>query len=94
MLLRLQVAFADRVAVAVAEPLGDLAAQRVAGHLVDVLELAAQPGRELVGVVEAEAGYQIPAIEEGMYNVAFVYVGPHDDGGSSRSWPCASSTTR
>jgi basic membrane protein A len=25
--------------------------------------------------------YQIPAIEEGMYNVGFVYVGPHDDGG-------------
>ncbi|MFQ5611257.1 MAG: BMP family ABC transporter substrate-binding protein [Anaerolineae bacterium] len=25
--------------------------------------------------------YQIPAIEEGKFNVAFVYVGPHDDGG-------------
>ncbi|MEW5959842.1 MAG: BMP family ABC transporter substrate-binding protein [Chloroflexota bacterium] len=31
---------------------------------------------------EAESGkYQIPATEEGKYNVAFVYVGPHDDGG-------------
>ncbi len=29
--------------------------------------------------------YQIPAIEEGKYNVAFVYVGPHDDGGWSQS---------
>ena len=30
----------------------------------------------------ASAGsYQIPTIEEGKYNVAFVYVGPHDDGG-------------
>ncbi len=29
----------------------------------------------------AESKYQIPAIEEGKYNVAFVYVGPHDDGG-------------
>lgn len=25
--------------------------------------------------------YQIPTTEEGKYNVAFVYVGPHDDGG-------------
>ena len=25
--------------------------------------------------------YQIPAAEDGKYNVAFVYVGPHDDGG-------------
>lgn len=29
----------------------------------------------------AEGAYQIPAIEDGKYNVAFVYVGPHDDGG-------------
>ena len=28
-----------------------------------------------------EGAYQIPTIEEGKYNVAFVYVGPHDDGG-------------
>ena len=28
-----------------------------------------------------EGSYQIPTIEEGKYNVAFVYVGPHDDGG-------------
>jgi basic membrane protein A len=27
------------------------------------------------------ASYQIPAPERGKYNVAFVYVGPHDDGG-------------
>lgn len=25
--------------------------------------------------------YQIPTVEDGKYNVAFVYVGPHDDGG-------------
>jgi basic membrane protein A len=30
---------------------------------------------------ETSGGYQIPAVEEGMHNVAFVYVGPHDDGG-------------
>lgn len=29
----------------------------------------------------SEGKYQIPAVEEGKYNVAFVYVGPHDDGG-------------
>lgn len=33
----------------------------------------------------AESAYQIPTIEEGMYNVAFVYVGPHDDGGWSQA---------
>ncbi len=34
---------------------------------------------------EEVAGYQIPAIEKGKYNVAFVYVGPHDDGGWSQA---------
>ncbi|MBG0770197.1 MAG: BMP family ABC transporter substrate-binding protein [Anaerolineaceae bacterium] len=34
---------------------------------------------------ETVAGFQIPVPEEGMYNVAFVYVGPHDDGGWSQS---------
>ena len=29
----------------------------------------------------SEGKYQIPAVEEGKYNVGFVYVGPHDDGG-------------
>lgn len=33
----------------------------------------------------AAASYQIPTIEEGKFNVAFVYVGPHDDGGWSQS---------
>jgi basic membrane protein A len=33
----------------------------------------------------AEGSVQIPDIEEGKYNVAFVYVGPHDDGGWSQS---------
>jgi basic membrane protein A len=31
------------------------------------------------------AAVQIPDIEEGKYNVAFIYVGPHDDGGWSQS---------
>jgi basic membrane protein A len=34
---------------------------------------------------EEAGGYQIPDIEEGKFNVAFVYVGPHDDGGWSQA---------
>ena len=34
---------------------------------------------------DAEGAYQIPAIIDGCYNVAFVYVGPHDDGGWSQA---------
>ena len=34
---------------------------------------------------ETVAGFQIPVPVDGMYNVAFVYVGPHDDGGWSQS---------
>lgn len=34
---------------------------------------------------DTEGSYQIPAVEEGKYNVAFVYVGPHDDGGWSQA---------
>ncbi len=30
---------------------------------------------------EAVGNYQVPEVIEGCYNVAFVYVGPHDDGG-------------
>lgn len=43
------------------------------------------PAEEAPAAEEAapseEGKYQIPAVEEGKYNVAFVYVGPHDDGG-------------
>jgi basic membrane protein A and related proteins len=34
---------------------------------------------------EMVGNFQIPAPEDGKYNVAFVYVGPHDDGGWSQS---------
>ena len=37
-------------------------------------EVAAEPA-------PAEGSYQIPTVEDGKHNVAFVYVGPHDDGG-------------
>ncbi len=40
-----------------------------------VVNCGAEGGSEQVGK------YQIPAPIEGCYNVAFVYVGPHDDGG-------------
>jgi len=50
---------------------------------------AAAPADQ-AGSVEAPAAsdasaVQIPDIQEGMYNVAFVYVGPHDDGGWSQA---------
>lgn len=34
---------------------------------------------------DTAGSFQIPAIEEGKFNVAFVYVGPHDDGGWSQA---------
>ena len=34
---------------------------------------------------EAVGSYQVPATVEGCFNVGFVYVGPHDDGGWSQS---------
>jgi len=34
---------------------------------------------------DAASKYQIPSIEEGKFNVAFVLVGPHDDGGWSQA---------
>ena len=37
------------------------------------------------GDAEQEGSYQIPTAIEGCYNVAFVYVGPHDDGGWSQA---------
>jgi basic membrane protein A len=33
------------------------------------------------GEIAEEGSYQIPSTIDGCYNVAFVYVGPHDDGG-------------
>lgn len=34
---------------------------------------------------EEVGGFQIPAIEDGMFNVAMVLIGPHDDGGWSQA---------
>ena len=41
----------------------------------------AETEAEAAPAEESGGGYQIPEIEEGKYNVGFVYVGPHDDGG-------------
>jgi basic membrane protein A and related proteins len=35
--------------------------------------------------VEEVGGFQIPAVEEGKFNVAMVLIGPHDDGGWSQA---------
>jgi basic membrane protein A len=45
---------------------------------------AEEPAAEEAAAEEA-AGYQIPDIEEGMFNIALVYIGPHDDGGWSQA---------
>ena len=35
--------------------------------------------------VEEVGGFQVPAVEEGKFNVAMVLIGPHDDGGWSQA---------
>jgi len=45
---------------------------------------ASEPAGEPAGSGE-QASFQIPAAEEGKFNVAFVLIGPHDDGGWSQS---------
>jgi basic membrane protein A len=50
----------------------------------DMEETAADCGSS-TGEAEQEGSYQIPTAIEGCYNVAFVYVGPHDDGGWSQA---------
>jgi basic membrane protein A len=37
------------------------------------------------GAPEEVGGFQIPAVEDGMFNVAMVLIGPHDDGGWSQA---------
>ena len=46
------------------------------------LTLAACAGEATPEVV---GGFEIPAVEEGMFNVAMVLIGPHDDGGWSQA---------
>ena len=53
----------------------------------DMAEVEETAVEEVEEAPAEESGdkYQIPAAEEGKYNVAFVYVGPHDDGGWSQA---------
>jgi basic membrane protein A len=53
---------------------------------------SADAAQAMLGEAAAEAvaaqenvTYEIPTVEEGQYNVAFVYVGPHNDGGWSQA---------
>ena len=57
---------------AVEEPAAEAPAEEAAVEEAPVVEEAAP---------SEEGKYQIPEAEEGKYNVGFVYVGPHDDGG-------------
>jgi len=47
--------------------------------ILSACQTAAEATPEVVG------GFQIPAIEEGKFNVAMVLIGPHDDGGWSQA---------
>jgi basic membrane protein A len=61
------------------------AAEQPATEEPMVEEPAAEEAAVEEPATEAESKYQIPAVEEGKYNVAFVHVGPHDDGGWTQS---------
>src|SRR3990172_7051440 len=50
--------------------------------LLTALALAACAGEATPEVV---GGFEIPAVEEGKFNVAMVLIGPHDDGGWSQA---------
>jgi len=56
-----------------------LAALTILSLVITACAPAATATPEVVG------GFQIPAIEEGKFNVAMVLIGPHDDGGWSQA---------
>lgn len=45
----------------------------------------AAPAQPTQAPADTGSKFQIPEIEQGKYNVAFVYIGPHDDGGYSQA---------
>jgi hypothetical protein len=49
--------------------------------LTMVLAMALSGCAQSAATPEVVGGFQIPAIEEGKFNVAAVLIGPHDDGG-------------
>ena len=42
-------------------------------------------GAQATATPEVVGGFQIPAVEEGKFNIAMVLIGPHDDGGWSQA---------
>ncbi len=46
---------------------------------------AGAPAGAATGTPETVGGFQIPAVQEDMFNVAMVLIGPHDDGGWSQA---------
>jgi basic membrane protein A and related proteins len=53
--------------------------------LTMVLAMALSGCAQSAATPEVVGGFQIPAIEEGKFNVAAVLIGPHDDGGWSQA---------
>lgn len=53
--------------------------------IVVLLLTACAPAATPEATPEVVAGFQIPAIQEGKFNVAMVLIGPHDDGGWSQA---------
>ena len=56
-----------------------------AGNDAEVTDNAGNDAAAVDDTSTDDSGFQVPAIEEGKFNVAFVYVGPHDDGGWSQA---------
>ncbi|MEZ4591292.1 MAG: BMP family ABC transporter substrate-binding protein [Chloroflexota bacterium] len=70
------------------EPAADEGSEDTAADSGDTAETSDETAVDCVsstGEAEQEGSYQIPTAIEGCYNVAFVYVGPHDDGGWSQA---------
>lgn len=53
--------------------------------IVVLLLTACAPAATPEATPEVVGGFQIPAIQEGKFNVAMVLIGPHDDGGWSQA---------
>ncbi|GAB4498095.1 MAG: BMP family ABC transporter substrate-binding protein [Anaerolineales bacterium] len=53
--------------------------------IVVLLLTACAPAAAPEATPEVVGGFQIPAIQEGKFNVAMVLIGPHDDGGWSQA---------
>src|SRR4030042_120683 len=54
-------------------------------RLAAILALVAMVVTACGGGTEEVGGFQIPAIEDGKFNIAMVLIGPHDDGGWSQA---------